>query len=222
MKQTPEEMAAAFAAFAEAHNAARLDLLAYERGEAGRLVDLCRANYSTPGGPWHYVGESVEGKRQLCGLGSFEHQPGVEMPGQIHAVYRLCTCLYGIQNGVEEVDRLRDAKHLSLLLERAQRACGMNTLADTAAGLSERQKEILLSLLAQRAFHADEGVNTPLIKNRMPDGADEGHVGELIREFIKAGILCSNGKQKKHRLCWLSIMGRAIGEHLRYIYGTPE
>lgn len=212
MKRTPEEMEAAMAVLTAQHNAALADPFAYERAEAERLADLCRANYA---GQLEQP-SNIAGWCYKPGVGYFHGEPG-EM---VDAVKRFCTALAEAEHGEHIGVRMLNAKHVGLLLERAQRACGMRTLADTAAGLSAKQKEALIAMRALRAFEHDAGVNVPLILDRMPDGADDKHVKDIVRDFVADGTLEAKGT-KRWRIHWLSLRGRALADHLHFIYGTP-
>lgn len=147
MKRTPEEMEAAMAVLTAQHNAALADPFAYERAEAERLADLCRANYA---GQLEQP-SNIAGWCYKPGVGYFHGEPG-EM---VDAVKRFCTALAEAEHGEHIGVRMLNAKHVGLLLERAL-----------------------------RAFEHDAGVNVPLILDRMPDGADDKHVKDIVRDFV--------------------------------------
>ncbi len=121
MRQTPEEMEAAFAAFAAQHNAALAAPLAREQREAGRLVGILRARYAEPG-PWRYMGEESPGNPWLYGLGYFETQ-AKGWPCDLKAVSDLCVCLRACQAATTVDVALFEGKRLIALLREAQTQC---------------------------------------------------------------------------------------------------
>ena len=208
MKQTPEEMEAAMAVLTAQHNAALADPFKYERAEVERLAELCRTNYAGQVTP----PADITGWCCLGAVGWFHGEPG-EM---VYAVNRFCTALAMAEHAEHIGARILNAKYVGLLLERAQRACGLRTLADTAAGLSGSQQGVIVSLARLKSFDAMPGAARGDVLSKMP-GADEDHVKEILRAFAEDGTIESNGKYGRHRRYWLSIRGAALAEYIQAV-----
>lgn len=217
----PEEIRDTLKQYTEAHNAALADPLRYEREECARLVEQVRTNYADA---YHdATPQPLEaGNRWLFGLGWFTLTK--ETPEQLRAVSRLCVCLAGCERGTTEAARMLDAKRLWFLLERAQRACGFKTLAETAESLTETQIAILRALDALRAFDGLrdtarrdilECSDQARARGNIDHGINEDNFRENIPALHTAGLVAHNNKGTRWRRYWLTTRGAAVADYLK-------
>lgn len=201
-------------AFTEAHNAARLHPLAYERAEAERLASMARANHDNPEATWQTIPEAGPGCTWLAGLGWFKHPAGAELPPDLRALKRLFGYLAEAEHGPEEVDRLRGAVGAGRALAETQRAMGKQTLPEAVAALTGLQEAVLRALHTLKAFDGAAGVQRGDVLKKMGQG-DADRVKVILNEGGE--YVAHNGKVTKHRRYWLTGPGRALAEYVRLL-----